>query len=506
MSSQKGQSSKASGMKFEVVKLNRGSSQAEDSPEQVHLDRIFNFKFIECNVRANQSGAYREDRNEKHLVASDLCERLCTLARMVISYSHLFTLWKNKVHGKRVCDLNIVDKWLSYRVVIGYELIDQGKRFSQNDPIDNDLSEDKEMRAHVKGYTGCGLDDFDKKGERRSVKYKFRNRYSQKAWLFYKSSKFQKDLIQPIRNYIGIVHEDYMKTLRMADWKLDELLDLRNQPFTDCIGTLPLHFKTNHWEILFNHGKVWDRDSQKNILDSIKQLETCRVDPQLKKTPPQQSPSNKKKLSKPVYPSSQKPSHASASAHLSGSTKRVIPQNLQEALQFFYGEMDLPAQAISFYSIPEHDHKRQAITKYTVNEMNRRLASGDFRDTYQATKDEDSDESVGRPRHKNQPKILSKTQEKFILNLHSCLSMHLGFYAPCNDDEWCSCPLSKLANKNWHEAIGFDSDIESQFCSNNNKFGPSDLFCHVREKHLDLLGIGVRIYLGTLFGNEFGQG
>ena len=110
MSNQKAQSSKASGMKFEVVSLNRGSSQAEDSPEQVHLDRIFNFKFIECNVRANQSGAYREDRNEKHLVASDLCERLCTLARMVISYSHLFTLWKNKVHGKRVCDLNIVDK------------------------------------------------------------------------------------------------------------------------------------------------------------------------------------------------------------------------------------------------------------------------------------------------------------------------------------------------------------------------------------------------------------
>ena len=58
--------------------------------------------------------------------------------------------------------------------------------------------------------------------------------------------------------------------------------------------------------------------------------------------------------------------------------------------------------------------------------MNRRLASGDFRDTYQATKDEDSDESVGRPREKNHPKNLSKTQEKFILNLHSCLSMHLG--------------------------------------------------------------------------------
>ncbi len=155
-------------------------------------------------------------------------------------------MWKNVVHGKRVCDLNNIDKWLSFRVVFGYELIDQGKRFSQNDPNDNNLSADKEMRAHVKGYTGCVLDDFDKKGERRSVKYKYHNCYSQKAWLFYKSSKFQKDLIQPIRNYIGIFHKDLVKTLRMADWKLDELLDQGDQPFTDDIETLPLHFETTH--------------------------------------------------------------------------------------------------------------------------------------------------------------------------------------------------------------------------------------------------------------------
>jgi hypothetical protein len=115
------------------------------------------------------------------------------------------------------------------------------------------------MKAHVKGYTGCGLDDFDKKGEKRLVKYKFCNRYSQKAWLFYKSSKFQNDLIQPIRNYIGIVHKDYIKTLKMAGWKLDELLDLRDQPFTDDIETSPLHFETTHWEIRTN-GKDGDRD------------------------------------------------------------------------------------------------------------------------------------------------------------------------------------------------------------------------------------------------------
>ena len=101
MSNQKAPSSQASQMKFEVVCLNRGSSQSEDYPEQVDLDRIFHFKFTECNVQANECGAYREDRNEKHLVSADLRERLCTLARMVISYSHLVTLWKNAVYGKK---------------------------------------------------------------------------------------------------------------------------------------------------------------------------------------------------------------------------------------------------------------------------------------------------------------------------------------------------------------------------------------------------------------------
>jgi hypothetical protein len=52
----------------------------------------------------------------------------------------------------------------------------------------------------------------------------------------------------------------------------------------------------------------------------------------------------------------------------------------------------------------------------------------------------------------------------------------------------------------------FDSDLEPQFCSSNKIFCPSDLYCHVQEKHQDILGFGVRIYLGTLFGNEFGQG
>ena len=88
--------------------------------------------------------AYREERNEKHLVSADLCKRLCTLARMVFLCSHMVvTLWKNAVYGKLVGDHTTVDKWLTYHVVVGYEIIDQGKCFSPKDPNDYDLSMEK---------------------------------------------------------------------------------------------------------------------------------------------------------------------------------------------------------------------------------------------------------------------------------------------------------------------------------------------------------------------------
>jgi hypothetical protein len=141
--------------------------------------------------------------------------------------------------------------------------------------------------------------------------------------------------------------------------------------------------------------------------------------------------------------------------------------------------MDLPVQALSLYSIPEYELKRRASAKYTLNEMIKRLADGDFKDIYDSRNYEDSNESDGRPHKKRKPKMLSTSEEKFILNLNSCLLMHLGFYAPCNDDEWCCCPLLKLANKNWHEAMVFDSELGPQFCSSNKKFGPFDLVCHV---------------------------
>jgi hypothetical protein len=212
---------------------------------------------------------------------------------MVISYSHVVTLWKNAVFGKGVGDHTTVDKWLTYRVVIGYELIDQGKRFSPKDPKDQDLSMDK-FTYYSMGYTGCGLDDFDKNGERRSVNFKFHKRYSEKAWFFFRSSKFHTDLLQPIRNYIGIIHEDYMKMLRMMSWKLDNVLHLRDQPVTEDIETLPLHFETHHWETLYNNERDWDSLSWGKILHSIKDWETSRVNPPGQNSPKPTSSTNEK--------------------------------------------------------------------------------------------------------------------------------------------------------------------------------------------------------------------
>ncbi len=82
---------------------------------------------------------------------------------MVISYSHLVTVWKKVVPQKRKADIKFVNKWLMCHVVIGYKVIDQRKCYCQKDPKENDFS--VEMKGWSNGYTGCGLDDFDKKGE-----------------------------------------------------------------------------------------------------------------------------------------------------------------------------------------------------------------------------------------------------------------------------------------------------------------------------------------------------
>ena len=111
--------------------------------------------------------------------------------------------------------------------------------------------------------------------------------------------------------------------------------------------------------------------------------------------------------------------------------------------------------------------------------MKIRLAHGDLKVALHPRLDEDSDESVGRPHKKQVLKVLSTLEQKFILNLNGCLSMHLGFYAPCNDDEWCYCPLSKLSNQKWLKAMKCYSELGAKFCSSNKKFGPSDLVCHI---------------------------
>ena len=123
-------------------------------------------------------------------------------------------------------------------------------------------------------------------------------------------------------------------------------------------------------------------------------------------------------------------------------------------------------------------------------------------------RDDNSDESIGRPPKKKSRKcyILSTSEEKFISHLHCCLSMHLGFHAPINDDERCNCPFSITLKQKWHELIKFDSGLHHKFCSSNKKFGRSDLIPHINEKHNDRLGHGIAMYLRPLYGDAFGDG
>ena len=63
------------------------------------------------------------------------------------------------------------------------------------------------------------------------AKLKFLKHIHDKARDFFKKLKFAKNLVQPMRDYDSIVHKGYMKTLRLMDWRLDDLLSLNNQGY-----------------------------------------------------------------------------------------------------------------------------------------------------------------------------------------------------------------------------------------------------------------------------------
>ena len=126
---------------------------------------------------------------------------------------------------------------------------------------------------------------------------------------FLKKSKFAMNLVQPIRDYISIVYEGYMKTLRLINWRLDDLLSLNNKDFADDIKTLPLHFKFHPWKLFYNDGKELGRDSKKEILDVIACPQMSGEIPRRKNSQTKKTTSAQVKLPLSNTPCGQKPPH-----------------------------------------------------------------------------------------------------------------------------------------------------------------------------------------------------
>jgi hypothetical protein len=187
-------------------------------------------------------------------------------------------------------------------------------------------------------------------------------------------------------------------------------------------------------------------------------------------------------------------------------TKKSIPENPQEAFKFLYGEgllSDLPAHSLKLFLSPLYVEKRNSQAIWTFKKLKKQLKTGVLSHPDNVVQDSDSDESVGKIRNKNK---MSMSEVQFIMSLPSCIGMRLGFHAPCYDNEWCWCPFSKLRNNKWHQIVEIDSKLEPKLCSSSKKFGPSDLVSHIQEKHKDLLGHSVVMYLNSLFEDAFGDG
>jgi hypothetical protein len=163
---------------------------------------------------------------------------------------------------------------------------------------------------------------------------------------------------------------------------------------------------------------------------------------------------------------------------------------------------------MSLYATTENDKLRQRSANNTLSNINASLAIGKASHLHEVNNGYDSDVSMGKgPKKRRTPQtMVSKAEEKSVLNLHSCISMHLGFHAPCNDNEWCYCPLLRIVNKKWHEAMGFNSELEESFCSSSKSFHPRNLVSHIKEAHKNILGTAVAIYLDNLNENALGDG
>ena len=111
----------------------------------------------------------------------------------------------------------------------------------------------------------------------------------------------------------------------------------------------------------------------------------------------------------------------------------VFPDTPEMALQLWHGEMpNLPHQAMSLYATPENDKQRQMSATNTLSNINTSLFVGKPSHLHEVNNDSDSDSdvSVGNlPKKRRTPRtMVSEAEEKFVLNLHSCISMHLGFH------------------------------------------------------------------------------
>jgi len=162
-------------------------------------------------------------------------------------------------------------------------------------------------------------------------------------------------------------------------------------------------------------------------MEQIKQMQNSPVNPLAK------SPSLAKKPTNITNSSAQRNDPS-----LPTCMSQVFPQTPKMALQLWHGEMpNFPHQAMSLYKTLENDGQRRSSATKTLSNINKRLVVGKPSHLHEVRNNSDSDVSLGKlPNKRRKPcTMVSAEEEKFILNLHSCISMHLGFHAPCNDDE-----------------------------------------------------------------------
>ena len=172
-------------------------------PEIESLRNVFHYLDL--------SKEYRRGKDKDGVIKKELdwlFDKLFALVESTKSFIWMYQVVLGKVNEKKETENH---KNMIYHLLRGYYLLDQGKRFSDQDKI-SDVKYQGNVVKWQKGFTGFSVDDF--RGERRGKQGKKCTIQSilkcKIVKAVYKRMKFKSTFVDNIKTAIDAIYNDFL--------------------------------------------------------------------------------------------------------------------------------------------------------------------------------------------------------------------------------------------------------------------------------------------------------